>query len=203
MYFDIVTNIIILKLNLNKTGKKHEDKTKSSALPVSELALKLRPKFFPIKLGGGFTCEPVGSEEMNAFMSKNFVRVFGRNLSNTVKAKKNSPEWRGFQSTYKEYEKIHSEYFLFKKNGKTIGWSCGEIDDFETFYMRNTGLLPAYRNSKIYGKYLTQMLRYIKALGINAFPVSTKAITTLFLRLKCPKGLSWRVRKIMSAGETW
>ncbi len=87
---------------------------------------------------------------------------------------------------YLEYKKIHAERFLIKHKGKVVGWSQGEMEDFETFYMRNTGILPAHQNKGIYKKFLTTLEKYIFELGYARItsqhaPTSAKIIS---LKLK-------------------
>ena len=100
---------------------------------------------------------------MFKFLTKNLAKVFGKNLrrhylppANTVK------KMKGLRA---EYAKIHHEYFLFKKGKTIVGWSYGEMDDFETFYMRSTGLLPEYRKRMVYSEFLGQFVKYAHAMG--------------------------------------
>jgi hypothetical protein len=140
-------------------------KKKSKVLPVSEVADALRTDFFPFKMPHSVVCVPCSRDELFDFTDKHFKEVFGDGFNSTVEIKKNSGLWHGFQSTLKEYRKIHTEYFLFKRNGKVVGWSYGEMEDFETFYMRNTGILPDHQNKKIYLHFLDQFLKYSKKIG--------------------------------------
>lgn len=65
-----------------------------------------------------------------------------------------------------EYQKLHHEWFLFKDNkNEIVGWFMGESDDFNTFYMRNGGLLPKYQNNKIYTLFYEVFEKYMKELG--------------------------------------
>lgn len=134
-------------------------------IPVSEKVLKVRQRYFPFKIGKNITCEVCSREDLISFMDKNFEKVFPDIFNPKINFKKNSEEWLGFMSTALEYRKLHSEYFLFKESGKIIGWSQGEMEDFETFYMRNTGILPKHQMKNIYSSFLTQFLLYLKELG--------------------------------------
>lgn len=65
-----------------------------------------------------------------------------------------------------EYQKLHHEWFLFKNSNKEIvGWFMGEADDFNTFYMRNGGILPAYQNINIYSQFFSVFENYLFELG--------------------------------------
>jgi L-amino acid N-acyltransferase YncA len=147
------------------TAHKKSKNADATALPVSDVAFRLRGKYFPAKLKNGVICEAVSKIEMNEFISKSFTKVFGNRPASAVAIPRDTKEWAGFESTCAEQRKLHHEFFLFKKNGKTIGWSYGEMEDFETFYMRNTGILPEHQSSGVYSEFLKCMLKYLKALG--------------------------------------
>ena len=138
---------------------------KQSYKTVSEKADVLRSKYFPLKISSKVTCHATTREEVFTFVNKHFDSVFKDTFKNKVKIKKNSPEWFGLELTSAEYKKIHTEYFVFKKEGKIVGWFMGQLEDFETFYMRNTGVIPKHQNNGIYKAFLTHLLKYLKELG--------------------------------------
>jgi hypothetical protein len=80
-------------------------------------------------------------ESGTQFIQQNYKKVFERPHRTYYQMLPESPEFKKVQPCFEEYKKIHGEYFLFKKNGIPIGWFYGEMEDFETFYMRNTGIL--------------------------------------------------------------
>jgi GNAT superfamily N-acetyltransferase len=138
---------------------------KQTSMTVSELATQLRPDYFPLKIKTSVTCEIASKEEANSFIKKNYQNVFKRTGRSYFQMPPESREFKRAKPCFEEYKKIHGEHFLFKKNGRPIGWCYGEMEDFETFYMRNTGILPNYQSSGIYSAFLPHFLKYLKALG--------------------------------------
>lgn len=132
---------------------------------VSEKADLIRSKYFPFKISSKITCHISTRDEVLAAANKNYDAVFKDTFEPKVKIKKYSPEWKGLESTSAEYRKIHSEYFIFKLDGKIVGWFMGQLEDFETFYMRNTGIIPKHQNKGIYKAFLPHCLKYLKELG--------------------------------------
>lgn len=97
-------------------------------------------------------------------------------------------EMKGAATIKNEYLKIHSENFLFKKDGKAIGWFMGEMDDFETFYMRNTGILPKYQGQGLYTELLPHLLSYLKALGYQRVSSHHSSDNIRIFNLKMKQG---------------
>ena len=148
---------------------------------VSEIAETLRVKNFPFK-HGDYTVESISSEEYYREQSKIFSIVYPTTsgYSPSISEKKN------LLHCSNEYKKIHSEKFLIKYKGKTVGWSQGEMEDFETFYMRSTGILPKHQGKGIYAEFLKVFESYIFKLGyarISSQHSPTNA-TVLSLKLK-------------------
>lgn len=59
----------------------------------------------------------------------------------------------------------HHEYFVFYDGEAVAGWAYGEMQDPETYFMANTGILPTYRRRGIYSQYLSHFIAYLEALG--------------------------------------
>lgn len=134
-------------------------------ITVAGLAAKEIQNFFPLKIAPHLICEAVSKEECKAFVTKNFSKVFSKDGELYYVMKPKSSAARKLRPLWTEYEKIHHEYFLFKFKGKPVGWVFGEMDDFETFYLRNLGLLPSQRRKGAYSAFLVQFLKYAEKLG--------------------------------------
>lgn len=130
---------------------------------MRKLQARHRNKFFPFKTSNGVECVPVKAEELYRFLRKNFKDVFGTSFSSHFQVE--PAALKKLKPLRKEYAKVHHEFFLFKKGKVTIGWSYGEMDDWETFYMRNTGILEEFRDNGVYGEFLAQLLKYLDAFG--------------------------------------
>jgi GNAT superfamily N-acetyltransferase len=59
----------------------------------------------------------------------------------------------------------HERFILYNEAGEAVGWSYGEMLDYETFFMTSSGILPEYRQRGIYTAFLRRLLRYLAALG--------------------------------------
>ena len=130
---------------------------------VSELAKDIRGRYFPLALGKGIVCEAVSGDECREFVQKKFNTVFPLKSNNLYTP--NSRLAGKMKPIRDEYRTYHSEYFLFRVRGKAVGWMMGEIEDFETFYMRNSGILPQFRGKGFYGTFIKHFLRYLQELG--------------------------------------
>ena len=134
---------------------------KKSQVTVSELAEKKRDKHFPIKFKDYAIEYAADRDVYYKEQMKIFKKVFPPGVSFTP----NKKEDKALDSCYREYRKIHSERFLITHKGKVVGWMQGEMEDFETFYMRNTGILPAHQDKGVYKKFLAEFEKYIFGLG--------------------------------------
>lgn len=134
---------------------------KKDNVTVSELADKTRNKYFPIHYKG-YVIEEAPREIFSKEQNKIFSKVFPPSGVSYVPSKEESKK---LDPCFLEYRKIHSERFLIRHKGKVVGWFQGEMEDFETFYMRNTGILPAHQNKGVYKKFLSVLETYIFKLG--------------------------------------
>ena len=129
---------------------------------VSERAAKLREKYFPIKMGE-YEMKCVSVEEKNKVLDKIFSRVFPPRGG--YQTKYGSKEFKKLEPCINEYKKIHSENFIIYHRSKPVGWFMGEMEDFETFYLRNSGILPDHQGKKIGQKGLQVLIKYLTELG--------------------------------------
>lgn len=136
---------------------------KNDFVSVCEIADKKRSKYFPLKKGK-IEIVPVQYEELLPFIDKHFNKIFTYfTKSEQVKFSKKQLAQR--KALFVSYRKIHWECFFYKYDGKIVGWFMGEMDDNETFYLRNVGILPAYRNKKIYSLFLQKFLIFLEEIG--------------------------------------
>lgn len=163
-------------------------KKSKSVKTVSQIAEEKRAKFFPLLLDNGLSIVSVPAEEAIYFMNQNFDRVFPPSKKFGVNIKEGTKESQGLLSTRAEYRKLHHEFFLFKKGKKTVGWSIGALEDFETFYMRNTGILPEFQNKKIYAQFLKQMCLYLKEIGYQRITSQHHGDNGKIIQLKSRQG---------------
>ena len=122
---------------------------KKNQVTVSELADKKRSQYFSIKFKD-YKIEYCERDVFYKEQAKIVKKVFppGSGFSPSKK------EDKELIPCYMEYRKIHSERFIIKHKEKVVGWVQGGMEDFETFYMRNTGILPTHQDKGIYKKFL-------------------------------------------------
>jgi hypothetical protein len=115
-------------------------------------------------------------DEFHAFVNEHFPQVFA--LHDRVK----------LGAMLSEEEKIHfrnlqaqfgnpGEVLLYLMNGEErVGWFIGGQETIDTFYMRNTGILPAHQGKGVYKAFLPCLLAHVQALGYQK--VSSRHIAT-------------------------
>lgn len=84
-------------------------------------------------------------------------------LENIYTDKDNENRDRLAENTGKPYR---LRLYILKGN-KKIGWFFGAQENFESFYMTNTGILKQYRNRGIYKKLLPVILQILKEKGFQ------------------------------------
>ena len=148
----------------------------------------IRRKHFPVKTGAGYTIRVATKKEVDAFVGGVFDSVFPPQEGSLRFIA--SPERRAQLRVLKErYEVLHHEWFLFTDSkGTPIGWHIGEAEDAVTFYMRNTGVLPAHQNRGIYEAFFAAFKRYLGELGYERVTSQHKATNRRILILKLRQG---------------
>jgi GNAT superfamily N-acetyltransferase len=66
----------------------------------------------------------------------------------------------------------------------------GEADDAFTFYMRNTGILPEFRNRGIYRAFCERLTSYLAAIGYERISSHHKGTNRPILITKLKMGFS-------------
>lgn len=148
----------------------------------------IRKKHFPVKTAEGFTIRASTKNEVDAFCKKAFASVFAPqegSLRFTPKGKRRAQN----NVMRKRYEVIHHEWFLFvDPKGRPVGWHVGEAEDWATFYMRNTGILPEHQNKGIYDAFFAAFINYLGELGYERVSSQHKATNRRILIMKLKRG---------------
>jgi GNAT superfamily N-acetyltransferase len=148
----------------------------------------VRRKYFPLKIKGGYSIRPVAKKEVMELVAKSYATVFPDR--GDTPCFRMSPERRKkAQDFWKMYDVLHHEWFLFlDPKGKPIGWHMGEAEDFQTFYMRNTGILPEYQGRGLYRAFLKAFSAYLGELGYERISSQHKPTNKSILILKLKQG---------------
>lgn len=64
-------------------------------------------------------------------------------------------------------DKIEVFFGVFDINNNFVGWSWGFQDSSVSFYMCNSAILLEHRRKGLYGRLLTEMVRYVSGLGFQ------------------------------------
>jgi GNAT superfamily N-acetyltransferase len=148
----------------------------------------IRKKHFPIKTTEGFTVRVSTKNEVEAFLKKAFASVFSPqdgSLRFTAKGKRRAQN----NALRKRYEALHHEWFLFvDPKGTPVGWHIGEAEDWATFYMRNTGILPEHQDKGIYDAFFDAFMNYLSELGYERVSSQHKATNRRILIMKLKRG---------------
>lgn len=145
---------------------------------------EIRTQFFPSELVEGITAEAVDGQAFNAVWNV-FDQVFHDDLMVSFQTPperevQRVPLKRAFATTH------HERFILYTQDRQIAGWSWGDIRDTESFFMTNSGVLPAFRQRGIYSAFLKQFIAYLTALGyeriVSAHQVNNRAV--LIAKLK-------------------
>jgi GNAT superfamily N-acetyltransferase len=126
---------------------------------------KIRAQFWPHTTDDRITFKLVPHKEATEFLRANFDAVFP-NRGEAMPFVPSPERRESLQSMVELYQHGHLDTFLFyDSNGAPIGWTLAEAEDSITYYLRNTGLLPAYQKQGIYLKFAAHHEKYLAAIG--------------------------------------
>ena len=150
----------------------------------------IRKKYFPLKMKDGFSVRSFDANEIYAFMGKAFDKVFPPGDEDFCF--RPSPERRQQMAPLRKlYSVIHHEWFLFlDPKGRPIGWHMGEAEDHQTFYMRNSGILPEFQNRGLFTAFSEVFMRYLGELGYERISSHHKPTNRRILILKLQQGFN-------------
>ncbi len=148
----------------------------------------VRRKCFPLKIKGGYSIRVATKKEVMDLIAKSYDKVFP-DRGDTPCFRMTPERRKKAQEFWKRYDVLHHEWFLFlDPKGKPIGWHMGEAEDYQTFYMRNTGILPEYQGKGLYGAFLKAFVPYLGSLGYERISSQHKPTNKPILILKLKQG---------------
>jgi hypothetical protein len=148
----------------------------------------VRRKFFPLKTKDGFRIVPSDEKQVYALVGEVYNKVFP--TGDERLCFRPGPERRQQMAPLRKlYSAIHHEWFLFlDPKGHPIGWHMGEAEDHQTFYMRNTGILPEFQNRGLFTSFSGTFMRYLGELGYERISSHHKPTNRRILILKLKQG---------------
>jgi hypothetical protein len=106
---------------------------------------RARSQFFPIALPEGGVARLSTREEVHAVQDKLFSVIFPKDESEKDKYYTHLKERDHLVKPLSDFyfSQMHSDWIVFEDpNNNPIGWFMGETEDWETFYLRNSGVIP-------------------------------------------------------------
>ncbi len=117
---------------------------------------------FPVQLSDTTVTVETGTYEEVAEFSRAHYREIYENDPAT------SPFLLAEEAPAKEeYYSRNGDFFLFKDEGRVVGFFVGTPIDWGSYYLRNASLLPRYQGKKLYQKFLVYFLECLAARGIK------------------------------------
>ena len=119
----------------------------------------------PIKLDSKMTLVPASMDEVRAFSSKNYRKMFGTEAAEQLTLRLNRKKTQAQEKVRAAFRLVPGLAYFFVYNGKKVGWFYGEQYDFETFYLRNAGLFKPYRRKGYFSEMVKPVLKELKLQG--------------------------------------
>ena len=94
-------------------------------------------------------------------ISVNYQEAFGQPYQDLVPETSLSKKYL----KQKALQDRHVEHHLIYKDSKVMGWLTGEMLDEETFYIRNSAVLPQFQNRGVGGLLLEHTVEFLTHLG--------------------------------------
>jgi GNAT superfamily N-acetyltransferase len=108
----------------------------------------------------GYSVREATVQEFGQFFRENIQHMFPSSVQFDVYAAI-PPE---VAKAARDRRPLHEVYVLrwfIEYDGKVVGWTVGEEVDMETFYMRNTAILPEHRRKGVYRALLQAVIGHL------------------------------------------
>ena len=122
----------------------------------------------PIHLFQDYYIKEVPLATLDAFQMENFISVFPNQSYFRPESVLNEEELVRFNELKEKFRS--NDYrlnLLYYCKDEVIGWHRGYQENIDTFYMQNTGILPAHQNKGVYSKSLPFILNLLKKAGMQ------------------------------------
>jgi len=122
----------------------------------------------PIHLFQDYYIKEVSLATLDAFQMENFISVFPNQSYFRPESVLNEEELVRFNELKEKFRS--NDYrlnLLYYCKDEVIGWHRGYQENIDTFYMQNTGILPAHQNKGVYSKSLPFILNLLKKAGMQ------------------------------------
>lgn len=115
-------------------------------------------------------------EEFQDFLHTHFPQVFARHERLQLSALFSDVEREHLRQLHTQFGNPGIIRLFLMHGNERIGWFLGDQENPETFYMRNTGVLPSHQGKGVYKAFLARLLEHLQAEGYQK--VSSRHVAT-------------------------
>ncbi|MGE0616975.1 MAG: GNAT family N-acetyltransferase [Bacteriovoracia bacterium] len=72
-----------------------------------------------------------------------------------------------FSSNKRRYYELAGDFLEFFADGRPVGYFIGNVQDWNTYYLRFCAILPEYRGSPAYARFLRHLLEILPVYGVE------------------------------------
>jgi RimJ/RimL family protein N-acetyltransferase len=125
---------------------------------------EVRNRHFPAEIVPGIIAKAVDDDKFDAVISALADQVFAP-LESVGNYETPPERYSRADPLVVASARAHWEQIVFYDQERPVGWSMGVMHDSSTFFMRWSGVLPAYQRRGIYAGFLRVFLPYLHDLG--------------------------------------
>jgi hypothetical protein len=81
-----------------------------------------------------------------------------------------------------------ADTFVFRSADRTIGLFIGNPSDWSTYYLRSTAILPAYRERRLFTRFVEQLYAPLRAVGVERVEAECSPANTPIMRVLIGQG---------------
>lgn len=135
---------------------------KTPTIPLSMVLWGLDfKKHFPVQLDEEIVAEVATFEEIQAFASKNFNKLYGIDFKQSPFLQFDNPELR------KRYYEAAGDLMVIRLKGELVGVFVGNAIDWSTYYIRNITILGEHHGKRICQKFLLYLVDILSQYQID------------------------------------
>jgi hypothetical protein len=120
-----------------------------------------------VQLNDNYFVKEVSVDEWHSFFEEHVNQVFPDEQSIPLNFLLSQPEQTKLDRLQTNLSQRKELYFLLLDEDKPIGWHFGFQRSELEYFMANTGILPEYRNRKVYSSFLTYAIQRLTDEGFQ------------------------------------
>ncbi|MEM7037304.1 MAG: GNAT family N-acetyltransferase [Bacteroidota bacterium] len=116
-------------------------------------------------LFGKFWYKAVEEAEIHAVFGQYMAKMFGDSIRFQPETIWTAEEVVQMKDQKQAYEEFFTIRFVIYHEEEFVGWMTGREENYETFYMENSGVLPKWRGKGVYSAMMKEMMKLAKEKG--------------------------------------